>query len=230
MSNDLSLLLEHIRSFSFVFLALLPVVNPVGCAPIFLTLASGYPDSVRRVLARKIAIYAFAILICSFFIGNLILAFFGITLSVLRIAGGLVLAATGWQLLNQKDGQSKEAQGKFGSLEDAMNHAFYPLTLPITVGPGCISIAITLGARVREHSGVMWERGYIAAILAMLLICFLVFFCYQNAARLVRLLGSSGTSILVRISAFILLAIGVQIMWDGLAAGLPSLLNNSANH
>jgi multiple antibiotic resistance protein len=216
--------MEHIRNFSLVFMALFPVVNPIGGAPIFLTLASRYPASVRSVLARKIAVYSFAILMCSFFIGNFILAFFGITLFVLRIAGGMVLAATGWKLLNEKESQKGDVQQNLGSLEDALSHAFYPLTLPITVGPGCISIAITLGARVREHGGLIWERGYLSAILAMLLVCILVFVCYQNADRLVRLLGSAGTSILIRISAFILLAIGVQIAWDGLKAGLPDLL------
>lgn len=208
-------------------MALFPVVNPIGCAPIFLTLASGYPENVRKVLARKIAIYAFAILICSFFLGNLILAFFGITLYVLRIAGGMVLAATGWELLNKKETQKGEVQRDLGSLEDALSHAFYPLTLPITVGPGCISVAITLGARMKQHGGFIWERGYATGVLAMLLICFLIVVCYQNADRLVRLLGDSGTSIMIRISAFILLAIGVQIMWDGLRDGLPGLLQNS---
>lgn len=226
MVIDSKLVVDHIKDFAFVFMALFPVVNPIGCAPIFLTLASRYPENVRVVLARKIAIYAFAILVCSFLIGNLILAFFGITLYVLRIAGGLVLAATGWGLLNEKESQDKDIQRDLGSLEDALSHAFYPLTLPITVGPGCISIAITLGARVKEHGGIIWERGYGTAILSMALICVLVAVCYRNADRLVHFLGTSGTSILTRISAFILLAIGVQIVWDGIQAGLPAMLHN----
>jgi multiple antibiotic resistance protein len=225
---DLSYAVEPIRNFSFVFMALFPVVNPIGCAPIFLTLAARYPNDVRAVLARKIALYALAILISSFFIGNLILAFFGISLYVLRIAGGLVLASTGWTLLNQKDSQSSDVHADLGSLQDALSHAFYPLTLPITVGPGCISVAITLGARVKEHGGLFWERGYGTALLAMVLICFLVAVCYQNADRLVRFLGESGTTIMIRISAFILLAIGVQITWDGLQTGLPQLLKGVA--
>jgi multiple antibiotic resistance protein len=227
VSNGVSILVDHIKSFSFVFMALFPVVNPVGCAPIFLTLSSGYPENIRKVLAKKIAIYAFAILICSFFIGSFILAFFGITLFVLRIAGGMVLAATGWKLLNQKEDPASEVRGNLGSLEDALSHAFYPLTLPITVGPGCISIAITLGARVKQSGGLIWERGYGTSLLAMVLVCILIAVCYQNADRLVRFLGTSGTSILIRISAFILLAIGVQIVWDGLRDGLPYLIHGA---
>jgi len=227
VSAGYSYLLDAVKNFSFVFMALFPIVNPIGCAPIFLTLASRYPESVRRLLARKIAVYAFAIMICSFLLGNLILAFFGISLFVLRIAGGIVLAATGWGLLNQKDTQRGEVPHDLGSLEDALRHAFYPLTLPITVGPGCISVAITLGARIKQGNEPIWQRGYLASVLAMLLVCYLISLCYRNADRLVRLLGDSGTSIMIRISAFILLAIGVQIIWDGLKDGLPELIHGS---
>ena len=230
MSAGFSYLLEAVRNFSFVFMALFPIVNPIGCAPIFLTLASRYPENVRKLLARKIAVYAYAIIVCSFLLGNLILAFFGISLFALRIAGGIVVATAGWRLLNQKDSPKGEIARDLESLEDALSHAFYPLTLPITVGPGCISVAITLGARIKEGSGSIWERGYLTSVLAILLVCFLIFLCYRNADRLVRLLGDSGTSIMIRISAFILLAIGVQIAWDGFEAGLPELLRGLPTH
>ena len=114
------------------------------------------------------------------------------------------------------------------TLEDALQHAFYPLTLPITVGPGCISIAITLGAHLRHQAGPGFEHGFprhfLAALTGMFLLCVLVWVCYGNAGRLVTMLGKSGTNILTRLSAFILMAIGVQIMWDGLSSGLPEML------
>lgn len=216
--------LRHLGAFAVTFVALFPVVNPVGDAPIFLALTRSYPQSVRRMLSGKIAIYGFMLLAGSFLFGTLILDFFGISLVVIRIAGGLVVAATGWKLLNQDD-SSSSVDSKPGTVEDAMDHAFYPLTLPITVGPGCISIAITLGARFKHEAGPIWERGYLAALLGMLALCVLVFLCYSRADRLVRVLGKSGTVILTRLSAFILLAIGVQIIWDGLHAGLPQLLS-----
>jgi len=129
------------------FVTLFPVVNPIGDAPIFLALTQQYPKSAQQILARKIAAYGFALLAVSFLFGSIILDFFGISLFVVEIAGGLVVAATGWSLLNQKDDDSTGSQTA-GTLEDALEHAFFPLTLPITVGPGCISIAITLGARI----------------------------------------------------------------------------------
>ena len=217
---------DFLKTMLLVFVPLFPVVNPIGDAPIFLAMTQWYPNSVRRVLARKIAAYGFGILAVSFLFGSVILDFFGISIEVIQIAGGLVLASTGWNLLNQTDDSSSDKTNP-PTMEDALEHAFYPLTLPLTVGPGCISIAITLGAHIRRQAGTGWEHGYprhfLAALTGMLLLCVLVMVCYSNAERLVKRLGKAGTTIVVRMSAFILLAIGVQIMWNGLGNGLPQL-------
>ena len=120
------------------------------------------------------------------------------------------------------------------TLQDALDHAFFPLTLPLTVGPGSISVAITLGAHLRYQAGPGFAHGYprhfIAAATGMFLVCLLVVVCYGNAARLVRMLGKSGTNILTRLSAFILLAIGVQILWNGLSIGIPQMLARTVAH
>jgi multiple antibiotic resistance protein len=218
-------IVEHTKTFAVAFMALFPVVNPIGDAPIFLALTRWYPETTRNILSRKIAAYGFVLLAGSFLFGTLILDFFGISLVVVRLAGGLVVAATGWGLLNQKDDpKSAAGQANTETLDDAMEHAFYPLTLPITVGPGCISIAITLGARLRNQGGPLLEKGFATSLFAMLVICVMVFYCYSNADRLVRVLGKSGTTVMTRLSAFILLAIGVQIIWTGLQQGIPQLL------
>jgi multiple antibiotic resistance protein len=212
------------------FAALFPVVNPVGDAPIFLSLTQRYPRSVQKLLSRKIAVYGFVLLAVSLVFGAEILSFFGISLVVMQIAGGLVLAATGWNLLNQQSDDSSDQEP--GTIEDALQHAFFPLTLPITVGPGSISIAITIGAHLRSQAGPGWEHGYprhfLAALAGMLLVCLLVAVCYGKADQLVRMLGKSGTSILTRLSAFILLAIGVQIVWNGLNSGISQMLAHPA--
>ena len=225
--------LDFIKVLAVTFVTLFPVVNPIGDAPIFLSLTRQYPQSAQEILARKIAAYGFVLLAVSFLFGSEILSFFGITLVVIQITGGLILASTGWGLLNQQVAASS-AERASDTLEDALQHAFYPLTLPITVGPGCISIAITLGAHLRHQAGVGFEHGYprhfLAALTGMFLLCVLVWVCYGNADRLVRLLGKSGTNILTRLSAFILMAIGVQIMWNGLSSGLPEMLAHTAAH
>jgi multiple antibiotic resistance protein len=218
---------DFIKTLGVSFAALFPIVNPLGDAPIFFGLTQNYPQSAQKVLARKIAAYGFVLLVVSALFGSEILAFFGISLFVVQIAGGLVVAATGWNLLNQPDDDSSSKQSP-GTLEGALQHAFFPLTLPLTVGPGAISIAITLGAHLRYQAGPGFEHGYprhfIAAAAGMLLVCLLVVVCYGNAARMVGLLGKSGTSILTRLSAFILLAIGVQIFWNGLSVGILQML------
>jgi len=220
------MMVDFIKILLAVFVALFPVVNPIGCAPIFVSLTQQYPDSAQRILSGKIAVYSFALLTGSFLFGSIILSFFGISLVVIQIAGGLVLAATGWNLLNQKDDGST-ASNTPGTLEDALQHAFFPLTLPLTVGPGSISIAITLGAHLRHQAGPGWEHGYprhfVAGLVAMFLLSVLVLLCYANANRIERLLCRSGTAIVTRLSAFILFAIGVQILWNGLSGGIPQI-------
>lgn len=220
-----------IKVLSVTFVTLFPVVNPIGDAPIFLSLTRCYSQAAQEVLARKIAAYGFTLLAVSFLFGSEILSFFGISLAIIQITGGLIVASTGWSLLNQQVAASSGEQAS-ETLEDALQHAFYPLTLPITVGPGCISIAITLGAHLRHQAGPGFEHGYprhfFAALVGMALLCLLVWLCYGNANRLVKILGSSGTNIVTRLSAFILMAIGVQIIWNGLRSGLPAMLANIA--
>ena len=149
--------LDFIKTLGVSFAALFPIVNPLGCAPIFFGLTRNYPQSAQKVLAGKIAAYGFVLLVVSALFGSEILAFFGISLFVVQIAGGLVVAATGWNLLNQPDDDSSSEQSP-GTLEDALQHAFFPLTLPLTVGPGGISIAITLGAHLRYQAGPGFEQ------------------------------------------------------------------------
>jgi multiple antibiotic resistance protein len=148
---------EFFRVLAVTFVTLFPIVNPIGDAPIFLSLTRRYPQSTQRILANKIAGYGFALLAVSLLFGSEILAFFGVTLAVVQIAGGLVVASTGWNLLNQPDEDSSRTQEP-ATLEDALQHAFYPLTLPITVGPGSISIAIDRlhgkPATVQRSSGI----------------------------------------------------------------------------
>lgn len=215
------------------FTSLFPVVNPIGCAPIFLSMTRQYPESAQKILSRKIAAYGFAILAVSLVFGTPILKFFGISIPVIQIAGGLLVGATGWNLLNAKDDDSSGNRAP-ATLDDALEHAFFPLTLPITVGPGCISIAITLGAQLRHEEGPGLfggvPRHFVAALIGMFLLCVLVMICYGSAETLVRKLGKTGTSILMRLSAFILFAIGVQIFWNGWSSGLRQILSAVAAH
>lgn len=226
--------LDFIKVLAVIFVALFPIVNPIGDAPIFLSMTRQYPQSARKILARKIAAYSFARLAASFLFGTEVLSFFGISLVVIQITGGLIVAAMAWRLLNQETGIPFQGRESY-TLEGILEHAFYPLTLPLTVDPGAISVAITLGAHLRHQAGPGpihgYPRHFLAALAGIFLVCLVVRLCYGSADRFVTMLGKSGTNILTRLSAFILMAIGIQnlVEWTKLrlARNARYALNNS---
>jgi multiple antibiotic resistance protein len=213
---------EVINAFLLAFAALFPIVNPIGGAPIFLALTHRLPPVVRRRLALRIAINGFCLLVGSLFIGSHVLEFFGITLPVVRIGGGLVVTAFAWKMLNEESNASDKKAHEAGDPEaaDPALDAFYPLTMPLTVGPGSISVAITLGSqRPKIPAGfdslLVLASGAVAGVLALAVT---IYVCYRFADRIVAALGTSGTNVLTRLSAFILLCIGIQILWNGYSA------------
>ena len=202
--------------------ALFPIVNPLGSAAIFLNLVGNISSGIQQVLARKIAIYSFFLLIGSLLWGVKVLSFFGISIYAVQIGGGLVVAATGWSLLGQSPvGANTAARTD----DDILANAFYPYTMPITVGPGSISVAITLGAHLPSelHAGSIFSPGVLVASMAgIVATCLIVYICYRYASEAERLLGASGTSVFMRLSSFILLCIGIQIICTGVKAYLGS--------
>jgi multiple antibiotic resistance protein len=203
--------------------ALLPIVNPLGNAPIFLAMTSWGSTEIRQVLAWRIAVNAFTLLLLSIFIGSHILTFFGISLPIVQVGGGLLVAAAGWRLLDIREDELTTADTTAWSPDEVIRRAFYPLTLPLTVGPGSISVAITLGANTMRSQIALW--AVITAILiATAVVAVSIYFCYRFADKMARLLGDNGTRIFLRLSAFIVLCVGVQIVWNGaigLVASLP---------
>jgi multiple antibiotic resistance protein len=219
LSNEVS---EIVRDIFLVVSAIFPVVNPLGAAPFFLTLTASLSPVARRVLARRIALNSFFLLIGSYLIGAHILAFFGISLPVVQVGGGLVVVSTGWSMLKRRDEDERNEMRKTLYPQDTFNQAFYPMTLPLTVGPGAISVALTLGANA-PHMGVT-ILAIPAAIAGSLIIGLTIFICYGFADRLARLLGPTVMSVIMRLSSFLLVCIGVQIMWNGTKALLASLI------
>lgn len=202
--------------------ALFPIVNPLGGSPVFLSLTRDYSTASRRLLSQRIALNSFFLLVASFLIGTHILAFFGISLPVVQIGGGLIVVSTGWAMLKQKEDDEKAMVHRNMDREDILRHAFYPLTLPLTVGPGSISVAITLGANESAHFGSALFK-IVAAIVGSAIVAFSIFLCYGFAERLAELLGATAMSVIMRLSSFLLVCIGVQIFWNGASALLRSL-------
>ena len=215
-------MLEAVKTTILFVSALFPIVNPLGGSPIFLVLTREYSTTDRKLLAQRIALNSFVLMLASFLVGTHILSFFGISLPVVQVGGGLIVISTGWAMLNQKEQADREAVHRNVQPQEIFSHAFYPLTLPLTVGPGSISVAITLGANATRHFGPNLP-SIIAALIGSTLIAISIFLCYGFADRLERLIGATGMSVIMRLSSFLLVCIGVQIFWNGLSALLRSL-------
>ena len=215
-------MLEAVKSLLLILSALFPIVNPLGGSPVFLLLTREYPPDIRRALARRIAMNSFFLLIGSYLIGAHVLAFFGVSLPVVQVGGGLVVISSAWSLLKRGDDEERSAVHRNTEAHDMFHHAFYPLTMPLTVGPGSISVAVTLGANVAHfHSANLF--AILAAIIAALLIALSIYLCYAFADRLAQAIGASAMSIIMRLSSFLLVCIGVQILWNGVSALLASI-------
>lgn len=215
-------MLETVDTTILFVSALFPIVNPLGGSPIFLSLTRSYSASDRRLLSQRIALNSFVLMLASFLIGTHILSFFGISLPVVQVGGGLIVIATGWSMLNQREPADRGPAHRNVQPQDIFSHAFYPLTLPLTVGPGSISVAITLGANAPRHLGPNL-RSTIAAAIGSAFVAITIFLCYGFADRLERLIGPTGMSVVMRLSSFLLVCIGVQILWNGASALLSSL-------
>ena len=199
-------------------LALVPILNPLGLAPIFLAMTGSASEEVRADMARRIAINSFVMLVLCMVIGSHVLEFFGLSLPVVRIGGGILVMASAWKLINTDDPRGTHMSGDNINWtgKEVVERAFFPLTFPLLVGPGSIAIAITLGTSLVESRSVSFTQ-VAAALTGVALVALLVFLCLRYASRLVRLMGDTGTLVFLRLSSFILLCIGVAIFWDGCA-------------
>jgi multiple antibiotic resistance protein len=216
MSADLRQIVEGTL---LVFAALFPIVNPLGGAPIFVAMTSGFSSAERATLAWHVTVNAFILLLASVATGTYVLELFGLSVPVVQVGGGLVVSALGWQLLQDPSATDRPAPE---TIVPRRNLAFYPLTMPLTVGPGSISVAITIGAN-HPHSVRSLLINGPAILIGVTLVASAVFVAYRYADRLSRMIGETGMSVLLRLSAFILLCIGVQIVWNGASALLRTL-------
>lgn len=207
-------------SFVAVFAALFPVINPLGGGPLFLNMVQGCSDGVKKKLAFSVSLNCFFLLFGSMLIGPQLLLFFGISLPALKLAGGAVVIGVGWNLLNQQS-SSDHGAGSSSGITDATaaSSAFFPLTMPLTVGPGSIATAISLAAAAQDEKNYHWFAELpvvIGATSALIALCLVIYLVYRESSGIQRLFGVNGTNVLMRLLAFILLAIGVQILLGGL--------------
>lgn len=216
------------KFFGLAFSALLPLVNPLGSALVFLGLVGNAPHKVYLALARRIAISTTVFLIAIELAGTAMLKFFGISLPVMQVSGGLVLAAMGWDLLNQKDAGPRQEpkvtdDPGIRALEQKI---FYPFTFPITAGPGCIVVMVTLSAHASIKGVFADLAAHAGIVVAVVVLSFLVYFCYGFAPSIASRISPQTIHGVLRVIAFVLLCIGVQITWNGVQAMLQTVLKS----
>ena len=215
-------MIEAGKSLFLILSALFPIVDPLGGSPIFLAMTTECSPGTRKALAWRIATNSFFLLVGSYFIGTHILSFFGISLPVVQVGGGLIVISTGWTLLKQGSLDDQKEMKQRVEPKDPYHNAFYPLTLPLTVGPGSISVAITLGANAPHHHGLNL-LSILVAFVGCVLLALSIFLCYGFADRLGRILGKTGMTVILQLTSFLLVCIGVQILWNGASSLLGSL-------
>jgi multiple antibiotic resistance protein len=219
------------NSFLIAFSVLLPLINPLGSALVFLGLAGEAPPPVYRSLSRRIAINNIVFLAVIELLGATILNFFGISLPIVQFSGGIVIAAMGWSVLNERDGgaDSRKKQEESDTLDesrarDLEQKAFYPFTFPITSGPGTLVALLTLTARISEPNITGNVLAHAGVFLAIVVLSVLVYFCYAYAPKITKVIPANTAHGILRVIAFILLCIGVQIAWNGLAQLLATII------
>jgi multiple antibiotic resistance protein len=226
--------------FVLSFSALFPLVNPLGSALIFLTLVGPAPIPIYHSLARRIAINTALFLTTIDLVGSTLLRFFGISLPIVQVSGGLVIAAMAWSLLNQEstDASREKMQAAAAQMKmppqtephelmgDLRQKTFYPLTFPITAGPGCIVVMLTLAAHTPQRPITDNLLAHTGLLLAILVLCLSVYFCYAHAHRIAQRVSPSTAHGILRVIAFILLCIGIQIAWNGLLPLLDSVVHH----
>jgi multiple antibiotic resistance protein len=216
--------------FVLSFSALLPLINPLGSALIFLGLVGQAPIPVYHSLARRIALNTVLFLVAIDLAGATLLRFFGISLPIVQVSGGLVIAIIAWRLLNQEttdltpEKMQAASQIHPGDLaEDLRQKIFYPFTFPITAGPGCIVVMLTLAAHTPQRPISDNLLAHAGLLIAILVLCLSVYFCYAYAPTIAHRISPSTAHGILRVIAFILLCIGVQIAWNGLVPLLTSV-------
>ena len=215
----LDAIVPFLKELVLIPLTLLPIINPLSSAPVLIANAGRDPRLVKR-LARQVSLNSFYVIIAAMLVGTNVLAIFGISLPILRVGGGLLVCATAWRMLGR--GESDDVQEKAvqaaGEMPEAeiVRRSFFPLTFPLTTGPGTIAVAIALGAQF-PRSVVPYLLAAGVAVAGVAATAFVLYVFFRNAGAVIRRLGEMGALVMMRLMAFILLCVGLQIIWTGWA-------------
>ena len=213
------LILPILKALFLVPLTLLPIINPLSTAPVFVATV-GRNHALAARLARQVAVNSWFVIVTAMLVGTYVLAIFGISLPIVRVGGGLLVASTAWRMLHRTDDDAVHAKAAEETCEmtqaDIVRRSFFPITFPLTTGPGTIAASIALGAQI-PTAPALYLAGAVVAASGALLVSLALYLIFRNSMRVVTWLGEVGMLVMTRLMAFILLCIGLQIMWDGWA-------------
>jgi multiple antibiotic resistance protein len=211
------LLIPMVKALLLVPITLLPIINPLSTAPIFAATVRGDPKLSAR-LARQVAINSWIVVVASILVGTYVLAIFGISLPVVRVGGGLLVASTAWRMLHHTGEDEVRAAAIAETSEiphaEIVRRSFFPITFPMTTGPGTIAASIALGAQM-PSTLLQYLAGATVAASGAALVAIVLYFVYKHSVAVMAKLGEVGMLVMMKLMAFMLLCIGLQIMWDG---------------
>lgn len=201
---------------AIVVVGLLPIANPFSTAPVFLAVTGKLDTASKYKLLRLTCIYMFSILIVFLLAGALILSFFGISVSALRIAGGLIITVLGFRMLFP-DEKKDEDNIQIHNYEQAKGLAFTPLAMPMLSGPGSIAVIISMAAQISENDSFLLRLGGYAVVgLGILVTVVICWFVLRSSTKIIKILGPTGIDALTKIMGFILICIGVEFTVSGI--------------
>jgi multiple antibiotic resistance protein len=213
-----SVLSENLPTFLLGFSSLFPLINPVGTALIIQPYFSELDDKSRKRHALRIVLICFIMGFVTLHAGSHILKFMGVSIPATQTAGGIVIAVLGFNLLN--------SQAASGDVDDAKHviddSIFYPLSFPLTLGPGGLATLIALSAHVHSDGDIFLSPKLTAITLSLLVILAVAYFCFANTGMLIKRMGSNGSQVMNRLMSFLVFSIGIQMAFTGIMGLIKS--------
>lgn len=211
--------------FITILVGLFSLINPLSALPVYIGMTQDYSEENKLRTLKKTCVYIFIICVVSYFLGVYLLNFFGITIPALRVAGGLVIFRSGWQLLNLKHKKElrEDANDESDKKEDI---SFSPLAMPLLAGPGSMSFLITLySTRSENLNEGLWQDAQ--ALLAIVIVTVSIYFVFKFAPRLMRRTGKSGLNSLSKVMGFIVICIGIQMIVSSVSTVVKNILEET---
>lgn len=208
--------------FLTILIGLFSLINPMSALPVYIGLTQDFTEENKLKTLKKTCVYILVICLVSYFLGVYLLHFFGITIPALRVAGGLIIFRSGWQLLNVT--HKKEVKNNLNDEGDKKDDiSFTPLAMPLLAGPGSMSFLITLYAGRKDNwRDAMWQD--ISAVVAIIIVSFSIYFIFKFAPRLMKYTGQSGLTSLSKVMGFLVIGIGVEMIISSITMVVENMI------